>query len=101
MEKRSKVSKRSASFFKRNKWSLALWMFVFTFTLAGVLLALPHTFSAHAGSAAITVSPLGSPYSSNDDQSPIAISGTGYTPGETVKVYWNYTGPGTGKLEGA
>ena len=100
MEKRSRVSNQSISFFVRKKWSLTLWIVVFTFTLAGGLLALPHTFSAYAAGAAITVSPSGSPYSNRDDQPPITVSGTGYTPGETVKVYWNYTGPGTGKLEG-
>ncbi|HKV58828.1 MAG TPA: PQQ-binding-like beta-propeller repeat protein [Ktedonobacteraceae bacterium] len=28
--------------------------------------------------------------------SSVAVSGQGYTPGETVNILWNYTGPGTG-----
>ncbi len=101
MEKRSQAAKSPASFFIRNKWSLVLWVVVFTFTLAGVLIALPQTRSAQAASASITVSPAGSPYSNRDDQPPIVVSGKGYTPNEMVNIYWNYTGPGTGKLEGS
>ncbi|HKF38142.1 MAG TPA: hypothetical protein VKB35_14705, partial [Ktedonobacteraceae bacterium] len=45
------------------------------------------------------MTPAKGAYTANDDQIPITVQGLMYAPNEVVKVYWNYTGPGTGNLE--
>ncbi|HEY6542857.1 MAG TPA: PQQ-binding-like beta-propeller repeat protein [Ktedonobacteraceae bacterium] len=72
---------------------------ILTFVAAGVFIGLPHNFAAHAASATITISPTGRNYAPPD--SLIGVTGSGYSANETVNVYWNYTGPGTGTLEGS
>ena len=50
---------------------------------------------AHATGAAISIKPTLSAYANK----PITVSGTAYLAHETVQVYWNYSGLGTGTLE--
>lgn len=52
-----------------------------------------------AASATISVSPTSGAYTNRDDQVPITIHGTNYSAKETVNIYWDYQGPGTGILE--
>jgi outer membrane protein assembly factor BamB len=67
---------------------------------AGITALLPRAFSAHAsGGATLTLNPTSAPYTNRDDQNPIVVNGKNFGANETVKVYWNYTGPGTGTLE--
>jgi outer membrane protein assembly factor BamB len=72
---------------------------ILTFVAAGVFIGLPHNFAAHAAGATLTISPTGRSY--NPPDSLIGVTGSGYSANETVNVYWNYTGPGTGTLEGS
>ncbi|HKV58824.1 MAG TPA: PQQ-binding-like beta-propeller repeat protein [Ktedonobacteraceae bacterium] len=72
---------------------------ILTFVAAGVLIGLPRNFAAHAAGATLTISPTGRSY--NPPDSLIGVTGSGYSANETVNVYWNYTGPGTGTLEGS
>src|SRR5579859_679480 len=62
--------------------------------VAGSLILLPHqgqqgAFAATA--ATVTGNPLGS-----GPGTQVTLSGKGFGSSETVKIYWNYTGPGTG-----
>src|SRR5205807_366282 len=43
--------------------------------------------------------PTSGAYTDRDDQAPISVHGTNYGVNENVKIYWNYTGPGSGILE--
>ncbi len=72
---------------------------ILTFVAAGVFIGLPRNFAAHAAGATLTISPTGRSY--NPPDSLIGVTGSGYSANETVNVYWNYTGPGTGTLEGS
>lgn len=78
--------------------SLALLVLITTIIVAGVVI-LPRTFPAHAAGATLTVTPTAQHYSNSLDAPPLKIHGTNYGANETVNVYWNYTGPGTGTLE--
>lgn len=64
----------------------------------GGVFALPHPHAAQAAGATLTVGPTSGPYTNRDDQAPINVYGSHYGANETVKVYWNYTGPNTGTL---
>lgn len=50
---------------------------------------------AHAAVAGVSIKPASGAYSNKL----ITVTGSGYAGHETVQVYWNYTGPGTGTLE--
>lgn len=67
--------------------------------VVGAIIALPHNRNAHAAGATISISPTGRSY--NPPSSLIGVTGAGYGALETVKIYWNYTGPGTGTLKGS
>ena len=56
-----------------------------------------YTPAAHAASATLQISPTSKHYSPL--YSVITVQGANYGANETVNVYWNYTGPGTGTLE--
>ncbi len=63
---------------------------------AGSLILLPHqeqrdAFAATA--ASLTGAPLG-----GGPGTQVALTGKGFAASENVKIYWNYTGPGTGTL---
>ena len=71
---------------------------ILAFVIAGVIIGLPHN-AARAAGAAITVAPSSRSY--NPPDSLIGVTGSGYGANEIVNIYWNYTGPGTGILEGS
>jgi len=77
-------------------WVLTVLALSFAVVVAGVLVALPHYQVAHASAATLTVVPKSGSYSA---QAGIVTKGQHFAAGETVKVYWNYTGPETGVLE--
>lgn len=81
------------------RWYLTLFLLVIFTITAGMVFALPRTAPAHASGATITVSPTSGAYSNRDDQVPITIHGSNYGANETVNIYWNYQGAGTGILE--
>jgi outer membrane protein assembly factor BamB len=83
------------SFFKK-QWVIALTVITFAFLLGGSLVLLPHNIMARASGASIIVTPQSSAYS---NQKSIKVQGTNYAANESVNIYWNYTGPGTGILE--
>ncbi len=72
---------------------------ILAFVLGAAITGLPHNFAAQAASATLTISPTARSY--NPPDSLIGVTGANYGAHETVKVYWNYTGPGTGTLEGS
>ena len=64
---------------------------------ASDVLAFSRVAVSSAASATITVSPSSERYS--PIYSVITVQGANFAASEPVKVYWNYTGPGTGTLE--
>lgn len=85
--------------FFRSRWSLSILILILSLIVSGIIIALPHPQSARASGATLLVTPAKGAYTANDDQIPITVQGSLYSPNEVVNVYWNYTGPGTGTLE--
>ncbi|HET7639464.1 MAG TPA: hypothetical protein VFK47_12085, partial [Ktedonobacteraceae bacterium] len=82
------------------RWGLlAIAWLTIAFVVAGIIVAIPHNEAARAAGAAISISPTSRNYAPPD--SLIAVKGSQFTANETVAIYWNYTGPGTGTLEGS
>ena len=75
------------------KIGIAVISFTFAFALASAILVAPNIHFARAAGATLTVSPSSGPYSAWNEET---ANGTGYGAQETVNIYWNYTGPGTG-----
>src|SRR5207244_2698348 len=101
MHKESYIFKLPAQRYFRNEWCIPILILALSLVVSGIIivLPLPHPQSAHASNATLTVSPIKGAYTNRSDQTPITVQGTLYMPNEVVKVYWNYTGPGTGNLE--
>src|SRR2546421_611325 len=76
-------------------WAITMLALTFAMVAAGVLVAAPHFQAAHAAGATLTVVPKSASYSA---QTGIVVKGQHFAAGETVNIYWNYTGPGTGTL---
>lgn len=72
---------------------------ILTFVAAGVLIGLPRNFAAQAAGATLSISPPARSY--NPPDSLIGVTGSGYGANESVNIYWNYSGPATGTLEGS
>lgn len=77
------------------KWMVTLLALTLAVITAGVFVV-PHLQSAHAASATLTASPKSEVYAAS---STITVQGNNYGAAESVNIYWNYTGPGTGTLE--
>jgi outer membrane protein assembly factor BamB len=77
--------------------------FLLTLTIvlifAGAFVGLSHSYSAHAAGPTLTLHPTSSNYSPPDSR--VVVQGNRFSSDETVKVYWNYTGQGSGTLEAA
>src|SRR5438132_453045 len=87
-------------YFFNKKGALAVTMLALALVVASVSIALPHSHPTYAaGSPTFTVTPTSGAYTDRDDQAPISVHGTNYGVNESVKIYWNYTGPGSGILE--
>lgn len=101
MPKESYIFKLPAQRYFRNEWGIPILILALSLVVSGIIIALPlqHPQSAHASSATLTVTPIKGAYTNHSDQIPITVQGTLYMPNEVVKVYWNYTGPGTGTLQ--
>lgn len=84
--------------FDRSK-GVTFVVLILAFVLGAAITTLPRNFAAHAASATLTISPSGRSY--NPPDSLIGVTGANFGAHETVNVYWNYTGPGTGTLEGS
>ncbi len=99
MEKRS-ISRGNFKQYLTRRWSLlAIAWLTMAFITAGIIVTLPHNRAAHATGATISISPSSRNYVPPDSY--IAVTGSQFTASETVNIYWNYTGPGTGTLEGS
>ncbi len=85
------------TFFRSNLgWKRAcLLLSCVCFLVAGILFTFPHIRPARAAGATLVVSPTSGSYSGRY----VTVTGASYAPNETVKVYWNYSGPGTGTLK--
>src|SRR5436305_4435450 len=84
--------------FDRRK-SVTFVVLILAFVLGAAITTLPRNFATHAASATLTISPTGRSY--NPPDSLVGVTGANYDAHETVNLYWNYTGPGTGTLEGS
>ena len=83
--------------FSRKQWFIALSTIVLAFVVGGALVILPQSFGASAANPpSILVIPKSTSYS---QQKNIRVGGSHFAPNESVSVYFNYTGPGTGTLE--
>src|SRR5438105_13803207 len=86
----------------RTKWGLAITMLAIALIVASTVIVLPRSHLIYAaGSPTLTVTPTSGAYTDRDDQQPIRVQGTNYAANESVAIYWNYKGPGTGKLVAA
>ncbi len=79
----------------KGSFSFLIVLFAFMLGVAGSLTLLPHQSqqSAYAANATLSPNPLG-----GGPGTPLILSGKGFGASEIVKIYWNYTGPGTGTL---
>ena len=82
--------------YSKKQWVIALAVMTLACILGGMLVVIPRSFLAHAAGASITLVPKKANYKK---QTGIVVKGSGYGANESVKIYWNYTGPGTGTLE--
>lgn len=80
----------------RGRWYVSMLMLALAFVAAGVFIVVPRLQNAHAAGATLNVSPKSVVYAAS---SAILVKGSQYAASESVKIYWNYTGPGTGTLE--
>lgn len=78
------------------KWGISLLALIPVVALISSIALPPAHHAAHAAGATLTITPTSSTYSA---KSLIKVQGTGYAASETVSIYWNYTGPGTGTLK--
>lgn len=78
---------------------IPLLMLLLALIIASVSAIFSVRLAAHAANPTLTVTPTSGAYTNRDDQVPIMVNGTNFGASETVNVYWNYTGPGTGILE--
>src|SRR5215470_3901669 len=83
------------AYFSKRQWVIAKAVMTLAFLLGGMLVAIPRNlFSVRAsGGPSITLVPKQANYKA---QSGIVVKGNGFEANESVKIYWNYTGPGTG-----
>ena len=86
------------AYFSKRQWAIAIAVMTLAFLLGGMLVVIPRNlFSVHAsGGSSITLVPKKANYKA---QSGIVVKGNGFGATESVKIYWNYTGPGTGTYE--
>jgi outer membrane protein assembly factor BamB len=86
------------AYFSKRQWAIAIAVMILAFLLGGMLVVIPRNlFSVHAsGGPSIILVPKKANYKA---QSGIVVKGNGFGATESVKIYWNYTGPGTGTYE--
>lgn len=72
-------------------------MLTIVLIFASAFVGLSHSHSTYAAGPMLTLHPTSSSYSPPDSR--VVIQGKSFSPNETVKVYWNYTGSGSGTLE--
>ncbi|HET9999244.1 MAG TPA: PQQ-binding-like beta-propeller repeat protein [Ktedonobacteraceae bacterium] len=94
MQEQSAV-RQAAKFSSRQK-CLTLLIVTLAFIIGGAAIIIPGNFIAHASGASITVLPKSAAYS---NQLSIRLTGAGFAANESVKVFWDYSGPGTGTLK--
>src|SRR5260221_8907496 len=99
MDERSMQRWHIEPYFTRRWGILAIAWLTIAFVAAGIIVAIPHNEAARAAGAVISISPSSRNYAPPD--SLIGVTGSQFTANETVTIYWNYTGPGTGTLEGS
>ena len=99
MDERSMQRGNLERYLTRRWGLLAIAWLTIAFVAAGIIVAIPHNEAARAAGAVISISPSSRNYAPPD--SLIGVTGSQFTANETVTIYWNYTGPGTGTLEGS
>src|SRR5258707_13314485 len=83
------------AYFSKRQWAIPIAVTILAFLLGGMLVVIPRNlFSVHAsGGPPIILVPKKANYKA---QSGIVVKGNGFGATESVKIYCNYTGPGTG-----
>lgn len=100
MNARADLSTTLLQFLFKRKSGFVAVVIALAFIVASAITAFPQWHAARAaGAASISVSPGSLNY--NPPDSLITVTGVNFGTHETVNVYWNYTGPGTGTLEGS
>jgi outer membrane protein assembly factor BamB len=75
---------------------IAVAVFTMVFIATSTIMALPRHNNAYADGALLILTPPSAAYASGGK---IKVQGSGYASNESVQIYWNHTGPGTGILE--
>jgi outer membrane protein assembly factor BamB len=81
--------------FTKYLWHAILFLML-TLSIAGSFIAFPHAHAAPTLPPRINIVPKAGAYSPHQS---IKVSGFNFAAKEQVKIFWNYTGPGTGTLE--
>ncbi len=84
------------SYFPGKKSRRSLLLVAFAFILMNIVFALPGYRAARADGPPLTIKPFSAVYS---NKKPVTVQGTSFFANESVQIYWNYLGPGTGTLE--
>ena len=79
----------------KKKNTLVVIIFFLAFVLTSFFLNWPGGRAAHAAGPTLTIYPSSGAYSAWNK---ISATGANYKPLETVNVYWNFKGPGSGTL---
>lgn len=77
--------------------SIFLFILAIVLIFAGACVGLTHAHLAHAAGPTLTLHPTSTSYSPLNSR--VIVQGKNFSSNETVKVYWNDTGPGSGTLE--
>jgi outer membrane protein assembly factor BamB len=79
----------------RKRWGIVFLALTALMVIAGTMIGLSYRQPAHAAAASLQVTPRSEAFT----KIPITVQGLDFTARESVKIYWNYSGPGTGVLE--
>lgn len=96
---RPQKAEQSTSRLFSKKEVMGLVALALAFAVVAMFIAFSPMRNAQAAGATITISPTSRAYIPPD--SVIGVTGAGYIAHETIKISWNYSGPGTGTLEGS
>lgn len=95
MSQRQRPSGTFSQYLLRKRWGITFLLVTLAMVIAGTMFGLTYRQPVHASGATLQVIPKAEAFT----KIPLTVQGSGYSPGETVNIYWNYTGPGTGTLE--
>ncbi len=92
----ARAGRDKAGPYRFSSWAITMLVLTFALVAAGALVVFPRIQAAHAAGATLSVVPKSANYSA---QTALVAKGQNFAANEVVKIYWDYTGPGTGTLE--